>query len=354
MFTDGGQIDRLHRAVHGGGKGGGGGGYTPPPPVVMTDPVTGKSYTGDTASADLNAEIDQRKQQEKADSDAAVAKKAADDAAALGKFNTAKGNAYNDALSSITRQFQQQGVDPSQYMASDITPRLTAAQNTIRDLDPNPAAAYAPDLGSSIINDITSGKRTTANNQLNNLFSPTYSQSAVPDSLTGQYQDTLLNEQFNPLSDQLLNAQKRGTLTDAGYQAALASLGQKRSTAASTIGNLGSGIISTDRSGIDNYISGARKDASGLSLSSSFDPNVYASGAKGLADTDISNFGGALRNAIGGTQFADLGSLINAGGAVQGATNPNAANPKAGVGGVTPPAEDEANTKRGLGSTGAF
>jgi hypothetical protein len=184
------------------------------------------------------------------------------------------------------------------------------------------------------------------------LFSPTYSQTALPDSLTGNYTDTLLNEQFDPLSAQLLNANKRGTLTDVGYNAALSKLAENRSTGASTIGDLGSGIISRERSGLDDYISGARKDASGLSLSSTFDPNVYSSGAKNLVDTDISGFGGALRNAVGGTKFADLGSLINAGGAVQGATNPNAANPNKLTAGATP--DDNPNTKRGLGSTGAF
>jgi hypothetical protein len=177
----------------------------------------------------------------------------------------------------------------------------------------------------------------------------------VPDTLTGQYSDTLLNEQFNPLQTQLESTRKRGTLTDRGYDAALATLAQKRSAAQSTIGDLGSGIIAKDRGAIDDYISKARSDANALNLSSTFDPNAYKTGAENLASTDISNFGGALRSAVGGTQFANLSDLINAGGAVQGATNPNAANPLGtpALSGAAA-ADQDPNKKRGLGSSGAF
>ena len=358
MFTPGGQWDLLTFA----GVYKGGSSFSPPPPLVLTDPVSGRSFVqqvdrfgtpiGRNVQDDLNDEITARQAKEKSDSDAAIAKKAQDDADALSKFNTTKSNAYNDALGSIMRQFQQAGVDPNQYLESDIKPLLNAKQNTIRDLDPNPSAAYGSDLGTTIINNLTGARRTGFETALDKTFTPSYSQTAVPDSLTGNFADTILNEQFDPLSAQLLNAQKRGTLNDAGYGAALAELGKKRSAGAATIGDLGSGIISKDRSALDDYISGARSAASGATLSTAFDPNSYFSGAQNLANTDISSFGGALRNAVGGTQFADLGSLINAGGAVQGAQNPNAANPKAGPGATA--VEEDPNLKRGLGNAGAF
>jgi hypothetical protein len=362
MFTPGGQIDRLSFAgLRGGGKGGGGGGYAPPAPVVFTDPVNGKSFvqgvdywgnpTGGNAQDLLNQEIADRQAGEKATSDAAAQKKTADDAAALTKFQGNRDTAYNDARTNVLDQFRKAGVDPTQYLASDIDPALQRQLHSVKDLDPNPSAAFSPDLGSTIINSITGSKRTNAGQSLDKLFSPTYSTTAVPDSLTGQYTDTLLNEQFDPLNTQLGYAQKRGTLTPTGYDAALKTLAQKRSAGADTINNLGSGIIAKDRGAIDDYIGKARTDANALSLSSDFDPNVYAGGAKNLADTDISNFGGALRGAVGGTQFATLGDLINAGGAVQGANNPSAANP---VGGAAPLDDPDAQKKRGLGSSGAF
>jgi hypothetical protein len=85
MFTPGGQIDRVNRAVFGGGKGGGGGqSYTPPAPTVLTDPVSGKSFVQNndpysanynplapSASDQLNASIAEREAGEKAKSDQA-------------------------------------------------------------------------------------------------------------------------------------------------------------------------------------------------------------------------------------------------------------------------------------------
>jgi len=363
MFTPGGQIDRLSFAgLRGGGKGGGGGGYTPPAPIVMTDPVTGKSYVqqvdmygepvGESASDRLNAGIDERKAAEKATSDAATAKAAQDKTDTLNKFNISKTSAYNDALNDIIHQFQQKGVDATPYLESDIKPLLNRTQNTIKDLDPNPSAAYGADLGTNIINSLTEGKRTAYGDALNKIFAPSYAETNIPDSLTGNYADTLLNEQFDPLRAQLTNAQKRGTLTDVGYNAALGTLGQKLSTGRSTIGDLGKTIIGKDRGEVNDYIGNARKDANAASLSTNFDPNTYATGAKNLVDTDVINFGGALRNAVGGTKFADISELINAGGAVQGATNPNAANPNAGLGATI--VADDPNLKRGLGNTGAF
>jgi hypothetical protein len=341
--------------------GGGGGGYTPPAPIVMTDPVTGKTYTqsidlygqpiGESASDRLNADVDKRTADEKAKSDAAAAQKVADDAAALSKFNTSKTNAYNDALASVMNEFRTRGLDATPYLESDIKPLLNTRQASIKDLDPNPGAAYGTDLGSSIINNLTSGYRTRNASALDKIFTPGYSQTYIPDSLTGQYADTLLNEQFDPLNAQLTNSMKRGTLTDVGYNAALGKLGEKRSAAQATIGDLGKTIIGRERGELDDYIGKARSDVNALSLGSTFDPNVYQSGARNLIDADTNTFGGALRSAVGGTKFADLSELINAGGAVQGASNAGALKPTTG-GGATP--DDDMNKKRGLGSTGAF
>ena len=119
-----------------------------------------------------------------------------------------------------------------------------------------------------------------------------------------------------------------------------------------TVNTLGQGILSTDRKSLEDYISGGRTDISNLNLTSNFDPSTYAGTAAQKAQGYLGDFGGALRNAVGQTKFADLSELINAGGAVQGAQNPTANNPLPGAGAVPPP--DDANTKRGLGSTGAF
>jgi hypothetical protein len=382
MFSEGGQP--LHGCVaRGGGKGGGGGGgqqYTPPAQHVYTDPVSGMSFTDDmgaggtgmmnygggyygmipdtggkTGAQKLNEEIAQRKLDEKSTSDAAQAKA---DTTAAGKettFQTNRQGAYDTALQGIMSKFKAQGLDPNVYMESDIKPALQRQFSSIQDLDPNPTAAFPTNLGDTIINDLTSSRRTTSTNALNALFTPQYSENQLPDSTTGQYVGDIVNAQFDPLMAGLTNAQKRGTLTGAGYQGALDKLNEKKTAATSTVQNLGKNILSTDRKSLDDYISGVRSDVNNLSLGTAFDPNTYGTAAAGKVKGYLGDFGGALRSAVGDIQYANLSDLINAGGAVQGAQNPTAANPAGQVAGSVAPTDDElASQKRGLGNVGAF
>ncbi len=89
-----------------------------------------------------------------------------------------------------------------------------------------------------------------------------------------------------------------------------------------------------------------------LGFGDNFDPSSYQANIQSGANTALAGLGGQLRGAVGDTKYADLTDLLNAGGAVQGATQPNATNP-AGAGGV-PLVDPNANLKRGLGNAGAF
>ena len=342
MFTAGGQPD-LHVVLRGGvGKGGGGGTQqfaTPPPQYV--DPVDGTVYTDPIYSTDqknnfpdlptgadlLNQHIQQRQAAAKTTSDANAATAAQTQGQNQVDFQNTRNKSYYDALGNIQRQFQLQGVDPAQYEQSDIEPRLNTIVNQIPNLDPNPGSAFSPTLGTDILNDLTSGRRTQVTNQLNSQFDPNYATNLIPDSTLDQYVPSVVSAQFDPLSTQLTNAQKRGTLTGAGYDAALAALNQKRDAATSQVSDLGMNILGTDRSGINDLIGGARSTAAGLTLGQQFDPTSYDTQARTRANTDISNFGGALTNAVGDTKFATLSELLNAGGAVQGANNPSCDQP---------------------------
>lgn len=366
MFTPGGQIDRLtFMGLRGGGKGGGGGGGTSKTmwdETTLVDPATGEAYTsspwsmytgGKSAAQQLNDAI--RARQDKATTDAATAKQAADAKAAADEatFLGRKSSAYDTALQDAIRAFSNQGVDPNTYRSNYIDPALSRIGQGIQDLDPNPMGAYPESLGQQIVNQALSDRRTGLTNQFNSIFTPNYATSALPDTTTGQYVDTILGEQFDPLKQQLINAQKRGTLTQPGYDAALARLNQKMSAARDTVSNLGANILATDRSGLNDLISGGRSDINALTLGGNLNPQDYVTRANDLVTRDLANFGGALRNAVGNSQFADLSDLINAGGAVQGANNPTANNPVGGTPGETPD-EILANKKRGLGNTGAF
>jgi hypothetical protein len=370
MFSEAGQLAHLAFAGvrGGGGKGGGGGGqqqYTPPPPTVLTDPVSGKSFVdrgggitgGQTgympmpgggyamipqggpeyksAQDQLNEEITQRQAGEKATSEANKAQAATDAATAETTFQGRRQSAYDTAMQDAMSAIRRAGGDPNQYMASDITPALQRQFQSVQDLDPNPMAAFPTSLGDTIVGNITGARRQQAGTALNQIFTPNYAQNLLPDTMTDQYSGDILNEQFNPLAQQLQNAQKRGTLSPAGYQAAVDAMNQKRTAAQATVKNLGQGIIANDRSGLNDIISGARSAASGLGLADQFDPSSFAGQAGTRAQSYQSDFGGALRNAVGNPTGATAGAGQN--------LSPSFVS------------QDELAARgRGLGNTGAF
>lgn len=372
MWSPSGQPDFIDAGIV--RKKGSGGGLSPwqqymTTQQTATDPVTGRQFTsspmggGPTASDQLNTFIAQREAQAKSDSDAAAAKAAADAATAETTFQGKKSDAYNTAMADAIRAFQGAGVDvgkaddPNSYLSKYITPSLQRQLAQIQDLDPNPLASFPTSLGSTILNTAVGDKRTAATNALSKVFTPGYSTTALPDTADTGAIDTIINEQFDPLKAQLVNAQKRGRLTDVGYQGATDELNKKLSAARDTVTNLGKNIIATDRSAIDDIISGAKTDASGLSLADTFDPTVYTTRASNLATSDIAGLPGALRNAVGNTTFADITDLLNAGGAVQGTTNQPTPTGTTGSGGSSLTPDQQAalqQQKRGLGSTGAF
>lgn len=367
LYNPGGHPDHLTFAgLRGGGKGGGGGGGSQKTlwdETSVVDPVTGEVYTsspwsmyqgGKSAAEQLNERIRGRKSEQEAASAQAKQDAAAKAATDETTFQGKRQSAYDTALQDTIRAFQNQGVDPNAYKSTYIDPALNRINAGIQDLDPNPMGAFPTSLGDTILNQATNDRRTQLKNQYDAVFNPNYSSTVLPDTITSGYIDQILGEQFDPLSQQLTNAQKRNTLTDTGYNAAVGRLEQKKAAARDTVSNLGANILSGYRSSLDDLIGRGRSDIAGLGLSGQFDPNAYTTKATGLVNTDLSNFGGALRNAVGNSEFATLSDLINAGGAVQGATNPTAANPRGGGGAALTPDEELASKKRGLGNTGAF
>lgn len=378
MWNEGGQIAHLVFAgVRGGGKGGGGGGGADPlqsKPIILTDPVDGTTFVQESnpyllamssnmpqprsAQEQLNEHIAQRKAQEQATSD--QQKQAAADTATQGRndFNTRLADAITGARTSVNQYFTQQGVDPTRY-GSEIETAINRGKSLVPDLSPNPASAFDANLGQTILNDITSGRRTQASNTVSNLFGPTYASDRLGYTADDSYINDILNEQFNPVNTSLGYARDRGTLTPQGFSAATDALNQKRTAAQSTLQSLGQGIIDTDRLSVNDLITGAKNTASSLNPNAfdTFNPASFRTQADELVGSKLSSLPGDLRNAVGATKYVDLNELLNVGGSAQGPTQPSITNPAAGVGGIDPAIADQAKRnqeKRGLGSTGAF
>jgi len=356
MFTPGGQIDLLTFA---GLRGGGHKSQPPMPSPTYTDPVSGKTFS---TTADLNTEIDRRTADAKAASDAAAAaaaQKAAQDEA---DFQTRKGTAVSSATQQTEQAFRDAGVDPSAYESTYIQPNIQRYTNTIQDLDTNPQGAFPTSLGQDIVNQALTAGRTAASNKMSAAFSPTYTTTALPDTSIDPLVSQIVSDQFDPLSAQLENAHMRGTLTDTGYAAATSMLNQKKQAATDSVRSMGMGVLGTERSNLGDYITGAKNAAANLSLgdTANFSTDPYTTQASTMVGSDLSGLAGAIRNQVGSTQFADLPTLLTAGGVVQGASNPAVTNPAAGGGAgggglVTNLGNTILNTqRRGLGTTGAF
>jgi hypothetical protein len=378
MWTEGGQIDRDARIAFKGGGGEDPNKYTPRP-IILSDPVSGKTFTQETnpylvqfmspkprsAQEQLNEEITQRQADEKAKSDAAAAKAATDAATAESNFQTARGTAQTNARAGANQFFTSQGLDPARF-APLLETELARETGTIKDLDPNPTGAFDANLGQNILNQYTTAGRTRATSAVNDLFSPTFSQDRFSNTAADPFINDILNEQFNPVSASLTFARDRGQLSPQGFAAATDLLGTKRTAAESQVRGLANSALTTDRKSIDDLISGAKTTAGGLTADQfdTFNPTSFRSAADTKINQEMGSLGGDIRNAVGQTKFVDLSELLGAGGQAQGPTQTApGGTPGALGGGGGDPSDPTAAlaeqakrnaSQRGLGSQGAF
>lgn len=358
----------------GGGGGKGGGGQYPTQKAIYTDPVTGRTFEDDmptygllpgdelygkpvlTGAQKLNNFITEREGTAKAASDVKVAdaKVAADTKLAdwKAKFSGIK----DSATASVNDAFTNRGLDPTAY-APQIAARINSLAGNVQDLDPNPGGAFAPSLGSDLINEFTTGAQTKNLTGYNKVFDPNYSMSHIQSSMADPYIDNVLKDQFDPLEAQLTNAQKRGQLTSLGYEGAHKALESKRTAGRGAVSTLANNILGADRGTLDTYIGGGRTAAGSAPLGTDFSVDPYVTGANDIIGREANSFGGELSNAVGSAKYADIADLLNAGGTYQGAHDPNAgvAGGSAGAGGIAPGAiASDINKKRGLVNQGAF
>jgi len=377
MFNEGGQITHLVFAgVRGGGKGGGGGGGADPmasKPLVLTDPVDGTTFTQETnpylralsmnmpqeapAQDRLNEHIRQRQANEKALSDQRIADAKTVSDTARTDFGTRVTGAIDQERQNLRNYFTQQGLNPDQY-TNEIESAINTGKASIPDLAPNPITAFDPNLGASIVNDITSGGRTRATNSFNQIFTPTYATDRLSYTADDPLISSILDEQFNPLADSIKASLARGTINETGYKAASDLLGTKRTGAEADVQRLGQGVIDTDRLDVNNLISGGRTTASNLAPGGTFDPTSYQKQADELIGARLGSLGGDLRSKIGTTKYLDINELLSAAGSATGPANVPDKSGGVGTDSAIDPAAIEAekrrNQPRGLGNQGAF
>lgn len=335
-----------------------GGGPAPIKPLY-TDPVNGKTFTDESGGVDaLNAEIDKRISDAKIDTANTAQDKIRTDASAETDFLGNKALAKTNATKNINDYFSNQGVDPTAY-ADQIGQSINTSALNIADRDPAPSSKFSPTAGSDLFNSIQTGKQSQALAAYNKEFDPSYALSHLPSSMTAGSIADAVNSQFDPLNVQLTNAQKRGTLTDGGYKAALDEFNNSKSKATATVTGLANNVIKGDQGDLSTYLDTGRTSAGHVPLGSTFTNDPYRAGAADLISKDTANLSGDVKNAVGATKFSDLTTLLNAGGAAQGASDPTAGNPNGlpGGGSLSPEAlasQVLAKQPRGLGTQGQF
>ncbi len=335
---------------------GGGKGAAPAPTVAptYTDPQTGKSFTSPDA---LNSSIDERNRQaaEQQKLDEAAATQAALDK--RNQFNSALSGAQTRARGQAQNYFTSRGLSADPYNSA-IEDMINQSTSTVPDLAPNPDTYFANNIGETILNNSLRSKIDAKTGQLSSVFTPDYATKWMPYSEATPIVNTELSNSFDPLTTQLDNAHKRGVLNDVGYSGATTRLNQDRNAAQSQISSIAQGIIDANRSNVNDYITGAKNDVANASIYNvdSLDPNSYFATAADRVNSLRGRLAGDVRSAVGDTTYSDLLTLLNAGGVVQGATNPTVAGGALGNNLASGYVADQILNKkpRGIGNYGAF
>jgi hypothetical protein len=265
-------------------------------------------------------EIDEaRRQQEIQD------KKDAEAKAALAALRT---NSRNAAGNQASQFFTQQGLDPSSY-TSDINSYLDSVLSGIAPDDPNPGA-YFKDAGQTVYNQLETGARTKAANELDRIFAPNFETKRIPFTLDDPYLDSIQAEQRASADAIVKNMLDRGVITNAGYGAAEADLDKQAAGVKSRLNELGTTAIAGGQQSLRDIANQARQDAAQVKVGQNFDPYSYSSDADQAFNDFINNLGTNLRAKISGNMFNTTG-LAAIAGAAQGAGN-TAFNPAAAAG----------------------
>jgi len=353
--------------------GGGKGGEVPQKAqTVYTDPVTGRSFVDDpnptgfganfeglpgftwqSGANKLNDFITQREQQ-------ATTKSAADKAAADQKSATdlASWQQKRDALvgnerNAFTNYFTQQGLDPNAY-ASDIDSAISGRTSTLQD-NADLGGLFPSSMPQDLVNTLTANRQTKNLAGYNAVFNPNYSTSAVSDTWDDPVIDQILGKQFDPLSQSIDLAHKRGQLNDRGVTGALQELDSERNAARGALSGIGNDILSGYRGKLDDYISGGRTAAGSVPLGSNFDLAPYQQHVNDLVGQFQSGLGSDFTNKVGATNYGDINKIMNAGGVYQGpiaGQSPGTAT--AGVAGDIADSVLDPNKKRVLQTQGQF
>jgi hypothetical protein len=162
--------------------------------------------------------------------------------------------------------------------------------------------------------------RQGAMSLLDTLFSPEFSTSYIPSTLTDPYEQQIYNEQRGS-ADELINRMlKRGVLTDTGATAARGELDKQGARVRAQLNDIGNTLLESERGKLGDIEGRARERASTLGVNQPFSLDPYSSALNTEVGQFTSGLSDAFRAGIPDDLF-DTSTLGNIGGAAQGAGN---------------------------------
>lgn len=265
-------------------------------------------------------------------------------------FQNMLSEAITGARTTGTNALVNRGLDPTRY-GNIIEQVLTDTRSKVPQLDPNPNQYFTSDVFDAGINNYQNLQRTQAGTKVQQVFSPGFENTYIPDASYSSIIDDILSNQYSNAQKQVDYNRQRGTINDQGYSAAQAKLDAARSAGRGQLVDIGDAILGKGRQSLDAIRDQAGTAASTYTLGSpDFTVDPYVTRARSEADKFNSGLEGSVRNAVGGTNFFDIPTILTAAGIAQGPQNLSINAPA--VGG--PLQERRNRTDRGLGSQGVF
>lgn len=265
-------------------------------------------------------------------------------------FNTNLSSAIEGARARAIQDITGKGLDANMF-TNEIDQMLNSIRGQVPQLDNNPGSYFAnQNIADIILGNATTNQRTQYSNQVNNMFGNDFANQRVASTADDAIIDAILGEQYNPALEQIQRAFERGTVNEQGYQTALNALNNQRTTANAMLQQTGGGLLQALRDQLTGVANEARTAASNYQLGTTFDPTGYQTRADTIFNEGLSGLEGNLRNAIGGQQFFDIGSILNQGRTSQGTANNN----NRALFEAFAADEQDKNKQRGLGTQGVF
>jgi hypothetical protein len=234
---------------------------------------------------------------------------------------------------------------------SQIDSALNNARASVPRLDSNPGAYInGQSIADLVLGNATTQARNQYGNQVNQFAGNGFADQRVGSTMDDSYLENILMEQYNPALQQIQRAFDRGTLNEQGFTTAQNSLNSQRSAAMSNLQTTGGGVLQALRDQLSGIGNEARTGASSYNLGQQFDPNSYKSRIDTTYNEGLAGLEGNIRNAVGGQQFFDIGSILSSGGIGQGTT----AGGNRAMFDAFQESEADRNKQRGLGTQGVF